>query len=116
MTTFINLRTIFKWSEKRKRNTLQVTEGKNQTLVGPIPFCGEYPGSRFEDKFRSANQIDGISIADGGKMADIFKFVICKQENMRNTVLHVQTKVHPVIASISVKFRGMKEDIDISKR
>ena len=50
------------------------TEGKNQTLVGAIPFCGEYPGPRFEDKFRSANQIDGISIADGGKMADS-KFV-----------------------------------------
>ena len=46
------------------------TEGKNQTLVGAIPFCGEYPCPRFEDKFRSANQIDGISIADGGKMAD----------------------------------------------
>ena len=46
------------------------TEGKNQTLVGAIPFCGEYPGPRFEDKFQSANQIDGISIADGGKMAD----------------------------------------------
>ena len=46
------------------------TERKNQTLVGGIPFCGEYPGPRFEDKFRSANQIDGISIADGGKMAD----------------------------------------------
>ena len=46
------------------------TEGKNQTLVGAIPFCGEYPDPRFEDKFRSANQIDGISIADGGKMAD----------------------------------------------
>ena len=45
------------------------TEGKNQTLAGAIPFCGEYPGPRFEDKFRSANQIDGISIADGGKMA-----------------------------------------------
>ena len=44
--------------------------GENQTLVGAIPFCGEYPGPRFEDKFRSANQIDGISIADGGKMAD----------------------------------------------
>ena len=44
--------------------------GENQTLVGAIPFCGEYPGSPFEDKFRSANQIDGISIADGGKMAD----------------------------------------------
>ena len=46
------------------------TEGKNQTLVRAIPFCGECPGPRFEDKFRSANQIDGISIADGGKMAD----------------------------------------------
>ena len=46
------------------------TEGKNQTLVGAIPFCGEYPGPRFEDKLRSANQIDGISIADGAEMAD----------------------------------------------
>ena len=50
--------------------TFQLTEGKNQTLVGAIPFCGEYPGPWFEDKFRSANQIDGISLADGGKMAD----------------------------------------------
>ena len=49
---------------------IDLTEGKNQTLVGAIPFCGEYPGPRFEDKFRSANQIDGISIADGGKMAE----------------------------------------------
>ena len=47
-----------------------VTEGKNQALVGALPFCGEYPGPRSEDKFRSSNQIDGISIADGGKMAD----------------------------------------------
>ena len=47
-----------------------LTEGKNQTLVGAIPFCGEHPGPRFEDKFRSANQMDRISIADGGKMAD----------------------------------------------
>ena len=46
------------------------TEGKNQTLVRAIPFCGEYPGPRFEDKFQSANQMDGISIADGGKMDD----------------------------------------------
>ena len=53
-----------------KMVTLQPTEGKSQTLVGAIPFCGEYPGPRFEDKFRSANQIDGISIADEGKMAD----------------------------------------------
>ena len=35
---------------------------------------------------------------------------------MRNTVLHIQAKVHPATASISVKFRGMKEDIDFSKR
>ena len=34
---------------------------------------------------------------------------------MRNTVLHIQAKVHPVTASISVKFWGMKEGIDISK-
>ena len=45
-------------------------QGENQALVGTIQFCGEYLGSRFEDKFRSANQIDGISIADGGKMTD----------------------------------------------
>ena len=44
--------------------------GKNQALVGVIPFCGEYPGPQFEDKFRSANQMDGISIAGRGKMAD----------------------------------------------
>ena len=30
-----------------------------------IPFCGEHPGPRFEDKFRSANQMDGISKAVG---------------------------------------------------
>ena len=34
---------------------------------------------------------------------------------MRNTVLHIQAKVHPVTGSVSVKFRGMKEDTDISK-
>ena len=39
-------------------------EGKNQTLVGAIPFCGEHPGPRCENKFQSTNQIDGISIAD----------------------------------------------------
>ena len=57
-------------STQESRSGVQLTEGKNQTLVGAIPFCGEYPGPRFEDKFRSANQIDGISIADRGKMAD----------------------------------------------
>ena len=46
------------------------TEGKNQALVGALPFCGEYPSPRSEDKFRSSNQMDGISIADGDKMAD----------------------------------------------
>ena len=47
-----------------------MNRGKNQALVGAIPFCVEYPGPRFEDKFRSTNEMDGISIADGGKMAD----------------------------------------------
>ena len=46
------------------------TEGKNQALIRAISICGEYPGPRFEDKFRSANQMDGISKADGDKMAD----------------------------------------------
>ena len=30
---------------------------------------------------------------------------------MRNTVLHIQAKVHPATASISVKLRGTKEDM-----
>ena len=34
---------------------------------------------------------------------------------MRNTVLHMQAKVHPATASISIKFRELKEDIDISQ-
>ena len=42
---------------------LFTTEGGNQALAGAIPYCGEYPGPRFEDKFRSANQMDGISKA-----------------------------------------------------
>ena len=33
---------------------------------------------------------------------------------MRNTVLDIQAKVHPATASISVKFRAMKEDTDIN--
>ena len=45
------------------------TEGKNQVLVEEIPFCGKHPGPRFEDKFRSANQMGGISKAGGDKMA-----------------------------------------------
>ena len=47
----------------------QRTDGKSQALAGAIPFCGEYPGPRFEDKVRSANQMDGISKAGGDKMA-----------------------------------------------
>ena len=47
----------------------RATEGKNQALVGAIPFCGEYPGPQFEDEVRSANQMDGILKAGGDKMA-----------------------------------------------
>ena len=43
---------------------LQGIEGKNQALVGAIPYYGEHPGPWFEDKFRSAKQMDGISKAD----------------------------------------------------
>ena len=43
---------------------------ENKAFVGAIPFGGEYHGSQFEDKFQSANQMDGIVIAGGGKMAD----------------------------------------------
>ena len=53
----------------RTVNDASVTEGKKHSLVGAISFCGEYPGPRFEDKFRSANQVDGISKAGGDKMA-----------------------------------------------
>ena len=66
-----------------KKFKVHSTEGENKALVGAIPFCGEYPGPRFEDKFRSASQMDGISKAGGDKMASQ---LICKQENMRNTV------------------------------
>ena len=34
---------------------------------------------------------------------------------MRNTVSHIQAKVHQVTASISVKFWEIKEDTGISK-
>ena len=34
------------------------------TNRGEIPYCGEYPGPRFADKFQSTNQMDGISRAD----------------------------------------------------
>ena len=42
-----------------------ITEGRNQLLVGAIPFLvsSEYLGPPFEYKFRSTNQMDGISIA-----------------------------------------------------
>ena len=48
---------------------IKITEGKSQALAGAIPLYGEYPGPRFEDKFRSANLMDGISKAGGDKMA-----------------------------------------------
>ena len=51
-------------------NNQSANRGENQALVGAISFCDEYPAYRFEEKFRSANQMDGISIADGGKMVD----------------------------------------------
>ena len=69
-TSIASLRNLLGSSLDLEFLSVEATEGKNQTLVGAIPFCGEYPGPRFEVKFRSANQIDGISIADGGKMAD----------------------------------------------
>ena len=47
---------------------LKQSWGKNQALVGAIPFCGEYPGPQFEGKSRSANQMDGISKAGGDKI------------------------------------------------
>ena len=52
------------------QHTHHCNRGENQALVGALPFCGEYPSPRSEDKFRSSNQMDGISIADGDKMAD----------------------------------------------
>ena len=36
---------------------------ENQALAGVIPYSGEHPGPPFEDKFRLANQMDGISKA-----------------------------------------------------
>ena len=39
------------------------TEGRNQGLVGAIPFCSEYLGPRFED-----HQMNGISNPDGDQM------------------------------------------------
>ena len=41
----------------------------NQALLRAIPFFGEYSGPRFDDKFRSANQMDGILKTGGDKMA-----------------------------------------------
>ena len=42
---------------------LNSKQRENRALVTAILFCGEYPGPRVEDKFLSANQMDGISIA-----------------------------------------------------
>ena len=59
---------IVKWNKKNVVK-MKITEEGNSALVGAIPFWGDYPGPRFEDKFRSANQIDGISKTSGYKMA-----------------------------------------------
>ena len=55
---------------KLSNNGHRVNRGEKQALVRAIPFCGECTGPRFEDKFRSANQMEEISIAERGKMAD----------------------------------------------
>ena len=54
----------------QKSKCIVETEGENHSLVGVIPFCGEHSGRRFEDKFCSVNQKDGISKAGRDKMAD----------------------------------------------
>ena len=48
---------------------IHVNRGENWALVGAIPLCVEYPGPQFENQFRSASQMDGISKAGGDKMA-----------------------------------------------
>ena len=90
------------------------TEGKNQALVGAIPFCGEYPGPRFEDKFRSSNQMDGISIADGGKIADS-QFVNEKTCEIL-CYMYRQKCIQRLPLFLSNFGQAMKEDIDVSKR
>ena len=55
---------------KQGKVYLSKTEEENQQMVLAIQFCGEYPGSQFDNKFRSVNQMDGISIAGKGKIAD----------------------------------------------
>ena len=57
------------------KHCIGITE-ENQGLVGAIPFCGEYPGPGFEDKFRSANQMNGISKAGGDKVYVLILFKI----------------------------------------
>ena len=49
-------------------NRVKLNRGENQALAGATQFCGENPGPQFEDKFRSANQMDEISKAGGDKM------------------------------------------------
>ena len=56
---------------KNPRNSPDIGQvgnrGKKPGIGGTIG--GKYPATRFEDKFRSANQIDGMSIAGGRKIA-----------------------------------------------
>ena len=44
---------MLKFVGKFRNPNLEIppTEGKNQALVGAIPFSGEYPGPRFEVNF-----------------------------------------------------------------
>ena len=46
------------------------TDTKTRHWLERYHFVSEYFDPRFEDKFRSANQMDGISIDGGGKIAD----------------------------------------------
>ena len=50
---------------------------ENKAFVGAIPFGGEYHGSRFEDKFQSANQMDGIVILAEVKWLTVGTNFIC---------------------------------------
>ena len=75
-------------------------------MAGAIPFCVEYPGPRFEDKFRSANQMDGISKAGGDKMAD--------SEFVSKRTCEIQCDRYG--QKCSPQILGNKEDIGIPKR
>ena len=56
MLIFCSIKCVIYFAMKNNR-------GENQTLVGAMSFCDEYSGPWFEVKFRSANQMYGISKA-----------------------------------------------------